>query len=545
MTDFYINDQKIDIDEEQIIAATYGNISFGDFAKKRGISTNNFKIPITNRNKQILENAELFSSDTNTPYNFIPFRVEIGGVEVNSGKVVVNGTSGRHYNLNAIGGMSEFYSVINTKKLIELDLSEYDHDWNQSNIVGSWTNTKGYIYPYVKYGLDTFSGKYPPDYFFPQTFLHTVVRKICEAAGYTAQGDVLNDSRFLKHLIGFNRLPETYAFEAPIHLSDTLPDVTQSKIILDFMNCYGLMAAVNNVDQIITFSYIDNIIFSEPIDWSDKVDTSEEPEKELGLDFLYQNSTFSWNTDDVLTDGRKYTVEVSDAKADSEGPIYKSGFFTPGPIILEHTTLPGGYVTDSVLVFPGMNIITTKEAQGNRTFGVYDPAFNYEPGASVFYNGTYYQALKLNNADHLHAPTDAEYWKPVKKRDIFNYKPRNFYGILEPIIGETDGVINKIAFSSGDVVTPWKMTAELLDWSESYRRHYQLFDSIKNKPKKTRELIKVKYSDVNQIDFTRPYILGGEYGEALFVLEEITQFKLNKSDSTYCNFIQINMKGIE
>lgn len=526
MTEIFINDQLIDIEDEEIITATYGNISFGNFAKKRGVNTNNFKIPITSRNKQILENAELFSSYTNTPYGYMTFRVEIGGVEVNKGLVVVNGASGKYYNLNAVAGISEFYNTINARKLVELDLSEYNHAWNKSNIIGSWTNTKGYIYAFVQYGIDTFGEEYMPDYLFPQVFLHTVIKKICLEAGYTCEGEVFNNQRFLRHIIGYSRFPEPFLFEGMINLSSTLPDATQSKVMLDFMNAYGLMTSVNTTDMVIRFDYIDKIIFSEPEDWSSKIDRSEDPEKELTLD-LFQKSSFSWKTDDVIDNGGNHDVIIEDVKMEKEGFVYKSDFFVPN--------------VSSILGTYGLAIMSVKETNGYKRLEVYDPAMTFDKGQHVYYNGTYYEALLLNGASAPKTPgIDVDYWKAVAKKDVIVYKQRIFYGIIEPII---DASI-KIVFTSETVDALWIVKGDLLNWPETYNRHYVLFDSITKKPKKVRELLKIKYSDVNQIDFTRPKILGNEYGDQLFVLEEVTQFKLNKSDSTFCNFIPINMEGI-
>jgi hypothetical protein len=79
------------------------------------------------------------------------------------------------------------------------------------------------------------------------------------------------------------------------------------------------------------------------------------------------------------------------------------------------------------------------------------------------------------------------------------------------------------------------VTTESLDWTNSYNLHYRVFDRIKNKTKRLKLLVKLSYSDINQLDFTKAKKIDNE----LFILEDVTQFKLNRKDSTICNFIRL------
>ncbi len=74
-----------------------------------------------------------------------------------------------------------------------------------------------------------------------------------------------------------------------------------------------------------------------------------------------------------------------------------------------------------------------------------------------------------------------------------------------------------------------------MDWDTSYHNHYRVFDRIKTKTKKVKALVRLNYSDVNQLDFTRSKKVDNE----LFIVEDITQFKMNRKDSTLVNFIRL------
>ena len=111
-----------------------------------------------------------------------------------------------NYDLQIFGENADFFKSIEGKKLRDLDLSEYDHEYTQSVIAASWTNASGYVYPQVKNGrqTDVMVGvvqvadywKVPDfDLWF---FVKTLWDKIWADAGFNYYSTFLNTDAFKK-----------------------------------------------------------------------------------------------------------------------------------------------------------------------------------------------------------------------------------------------------------------------------------------------------------------------------------------------------------
>jgi len=87
------------------------------------------------------------------------------------------------YEVVFIGKLVNIFSVIGDKKINEeLDFSDLNHELTQANVVSSWSNTDGYVYPYIDYGKriefnNTGRVFYPND-LRPAIFAKTILNKI-------------------------------------------------------------------------------------------------------------------------------------------------------------------------------------------------------------------------------------------------------------------------------------------------------------------------------------------------------------------------------
>jgi hypothetical protein len=527
MTEVFFNGLKADVEDSEVIAATYGSISFGEFNKKKGVRTNSFKLPITNRNKEIFENPDIVQNDSDVPYIFLDWEVRIFGITVISGFAYITEAED-FFEVQTVNGISDFYATITAKKLNELDLSEYNHLWNRPNIEASWTNTDGYVYAHVQYGLAWENRRIHPKFILPQIYFHTIVKKIVNEAGFKIDGKVLEDTRFLNHVIVYNQWPIKATFDGPITLNDGLPDVSQSKVILDFMNIYGLMASINNDDMIITFNYIDDIIFNKPIDWSRKIDETDKPKRTFTLDYFI-DSKLSFKTDDQQTNGREYVIAINDETLEKEGFIYESAFYVADVSF---------YLIGSNPAYPDSTTSSTTVKEGIGQFvSIYDSDIIYGLPSQTIHQGNWFKAVQPSGVPGgnpaVTPGTDETYWKLAKESEIMSYKSRPMYGVIENVLSWPF----TIGFSSEDVPVTKVIQGELLDWQESYRRHFRVFDMIIRKTKVVELLLKLNYSDINQLDFTSPYWF--DRFDSLFLLEEVKDYKLNEIDSTVCRFIRL------
>lgn len=532
-TEVYINDLLIDLDEESTVAATYGNISFGELNKRKGVKSNSWSAPFSQRNKSVFESCELVGSFSAIPYRKNLIRVEIDGVIAFEGFCNVY-ESNENYEIQSYAGPADFYSIISNTKLVELDLSAYSHVWNEMSIRNSWTATSGYVYAFVSYGKEDTGGynKYPvrnivqPDYLLPQIFFSTVIRAIAAYAGYEISGDVLSNDRFLKHVIVPNKFPLPITYGQTFDLALLLPDMMQSKVWLDFANIYGLQFDIDDSTKQIKCTFIDDLLFNEPEEWTEKVDNSEKQKTTYKLDAYGQLSYLKFKSDaDTDANGCSIDYEaeipIDDQTLDPEEDIYKSDFY-----LIQNDSYPFQKYLPTTRTFI--------EKKDIAFYGVWDPTIDYffadYFSTYVWRNGTYYVLLQNTTVAHEDPVSTPTFWQPKAEKDIWEVKSRPMYGILRIDVSSP----MTVAFSEPANVNR-VIFADDLAWPVSYERHYRVFRRIINRTKVTDKLIKLNYADINQLRFDK---LKHIYNE-LYILQEVTQFKLNQPDSTICKFIRL------
>jgi hypothetical protein len=524
-TEVYINNLLIDLEDETTVAASYGNISFGELNKRKGVKSTVWKGPFTQRNKLAMESCEVVGSFSLIPYRKNLIRVEIDGVIVFEGFCVVD-EANDGYNYQSFSGASDFYSIITSKKLSVLDLSAFSHVWNDVNVKNSWTNVNGYIYAFVEYGKewpDTGAAAgLPPDAMLPQLYFHSVVKQIATDAGYTLYGEVLTNQRFLKHVIIPNKFPLTIQYGGTWVLNTLFPDLTQSKVWLDFANIYGLQFDINDLTKEIYCSYIDDILFNEAEDWSLKVDKTEKQSTRYKFDYG-QTSKLRYKYDAVTEANGCWQdfvkdISIDDTTLDVEKDIYKSEFYLIQDV--DPVLFPDGRATTRTFV--------TKAGKANS--GIWNAATAYggDPGTTVWRNGTYYSSILAGtNKDPATEPT---YWKSIAEKDVWEMKSRPMYGT---VITDVFSILS-VKFGTPAIVTKIVSNTDM-EWGYSFDHHYRVFERIIQKTKIVEKLLKLNYADVNQLSFEKGKLVDGE----LYLLEEVVQFHLNQVGSTICRMVRL------
>lgn len=524
MTEVYINDILAELEDEEVITASYGNITFGTLGKRKGVKSNTWKLPFSQQNKLIYEGSEVQGSYSTKPYRKGTVRVEIEGVIVFEGWCVLNEAK-ESYEVQSFGGASDFYSVVTNSKLRDLDLSEFNHVWNESNIRNSWANIEGYTYAFVEYGKNWPSFyNFDASYLLPQIFFHTVVKQIATDAGYTLQGEVLTNPRFLTHVIIPNVFPVPIMYGGNFVLSALLPDLLQSKVWLDFANIYGLQFDINDLTGEIYANYIDDILFNESEEWTERIDYSEKPRIKYRIDNTFQTSYLKYKADtfnpakasgDAYQDYAK-SIIIDDENLPLSGDVYKSEFY----LIQE--------AIDSN--FPDNTFTTdTYSLKGNFFYGIWRVGDGYVTNGIVFYQGTYYEAQQNSTGES--PPSNTDFWKPIKESDNWDIKLRPMYGRVITDVGST----KIVEFATTTQQVTRIITNFQMDWDYTFEQHYRLFERIIQRTKAVESLVKLRYADVNQLDFTKAKRIDNE----LYVLEEVKQFKLNRNESTLVDLIRI------
>ena len=121
------------------------------------------------------------------------------------------------YTLTIYGSVLNLFNVVANKKLSELDFSEYNHTWNQTNIVNSWTPTlgSGYVYPMIDYGESPSYDLWNASQFYPAIFAKEYWDRIFNASGFSYTSSFLTSDLFKRLIVPF---------------SGTKPKLTESEI---------------------------------------------------------------------------------------------------------------------------------------------------------------------------------------------------------------------------------------------------------------------------------------------------------------------------
>lgn len=517
MTQVFINGNEIDVDQDTVVAAWYGNVSFGELGKRKGARTNNWVAPFSNKNRSAFDGCDQVSSWSNVVYRRGTISVLVDGTEVFQGWTIVNEAE-EGFNIQSFATASDFYSQITTKKLRVLDLSQYSHVWSEAVVKNSWNNTSGYNYAFVEYGKEWPFSLIPVNYLLPQIFFKDVVKAIAADAGYTLYGDVLSDPLYQKHVVIPNTYPLPYSYgAASINLALYLPDLLQSKLWLDFGNIYGLQFDIDDEVKEIRCNYLDDLLFNEAEDWSSKVDATDK--KKITYRFKDYGQTSYLAYKEYNEQGQQFgdfakSVAIDDTVLKDSADIYRSEFY-----LIANLSAPTVWQTYTYLAKLGFS-------------GIWKVGTTYIAGGgvnTVYRNGTYYKAIEDSTGED--PALSPAFWEVVKESDVFNITSRPMYGTLEV----DPGFYIEVDLSTGPEIITRKITNRGLTWPELYPKYYRVFSKVIQRTKIVDMLLKLNRSDINQLDFTRLKQIDGE----LYVLQSIDEYKLNYVDSTQVNLVRL------
>lgn len=233
---------------DEVIAADYGISPVGDISTRDSIRSVEFKLPKVNPNLEAIGWADIMISESALPYTLMDAYLWVDGIDMNIQKAQLTDVND-FINIKIFGGNITFYSFIKEGMLSDLDLSEFDHTVDWTNISAHLTSTTGYLYPIIDYGaLSTTSNTIVVNYntdlqLTPGIFLHTIVSKMVENLGYTLTGNVYNDPDYLSLLIPFSNakprgmtdeeIDAVGTFNAKKNATQTIPTSTTAVITFE------------------------------------------------------------------------------------------------------------------------------------------------------------------------------------------------------------------------------------------------------------------------------------------------------------------------
>lgn len=177
------NDRQAKLFEE--IDAERGDFGFAAEMPDNGHNRKALGMPLADSliGSQYLANNAVLMNDAGTPIYF--------------GAVRVEGLKGGKIRWSFVSGNSNWFGMLRGN-LSELNISKYDTLQTSANVIASWSNTSGMVYPWVDAGpLKTRRWKSArPEDFAPGLYLHTIFEEVFQRAGLKIQGEMINHPLF-------------------------------------------------------------------------------------------------------------------------------------------------------------------------------------------------------------------------------------------------------------------------------------------------------------------------------------------------------------
>lgn len=223
-TEIYIENQRLDLSKDLSTEFTYNIDDIKDFASRNTNFSKTIVLPGNAVNNKLFGHIFEFGSsnfyDENLPnvgYNFNASKaasclIFVDKVQIFKGILrileITIDDGAIEYECAVFGELGGFINAIGNKKIEDLDFSEYNHNWNITNIQNSWNNVNGsgYYYPLIDYGLvSTNKLDFDVKAYRPALYVKEYIDKIITGAGYTYDASFFNSPVFRRLIIPNNQ----------------------------------------------------------------------------------------------------------------------------------------------------------------------------------------------------------------------------------------------------------------------------------------------------------------------------------------------------
>jgi hypothetical protein len=190
---------------------------------RQGSSTNDFNIPDTSNNRIALGYSTVENVDISDyrPSERIPAELVQNNICISNGFIQVVGKD-KDISITFFGENIDVFEQIKGRLVSDIDLSEYDHIYNSSNIIASFNNTYVDAYKYLPIDYGTLTERtelfIDSGEIFPSVYVYPIVKTIFSEIGYKLDGSLLDRAKYKKAILPFSN--PTYAFGVTENYAD-------------------------------------------------------------------------------------------------------------------------------------------------------------------------------------------------------------------------------------------------------------------------------------------------------------------------------------
>lgn len=202
-----ISNNRLDLLNGEKYPISFQIASFANIADRDTSKSPTVKLPATYRNLKLLG----FPTDVNIVNTVNPIKkindasIWDDEIRLAKGYLTIQSSTLRGGNIEVqfFQTGSDWIESFKEKSIKELDLSEWDHGYNNTSILDSRANTEGYTYPIIDYGnLDTRSvNSLKYGNFKVCTFVHTVLKRAFLEEGFKVSGSYSLDNVYRKMIL--------------------------------------------------------------------------------------------------------------------------------------------------------------------------------------------------------------------------------------------------------------------------------------------------------------------------------------------------------
>ncbi|HET8838045.1 MAG TPA: hypothetical protein VFM82_03535 [Flavobacteriaceae bacterium] len=203
MVEVIINGEPIDIISKGVKYTKQVN-DFADISTVNTSYTYSLRVDKTPKNTKIFQQLGMVGDTSEFPYvKNVTQLIDNGAMLISRGIATVKETNDE-YKLHIQDGIIEVFKLIENKTIgKDLDLSELEHNTDQTTIIASWDLTKPYVYIVADYGgrinvLDT-SDEIDGAYLLPSANVKYLFDKVFEEIGYTYSGNFSIDQFYITY----------------------------------------------------------------------------------------------------------------------------------------------------------------------------------------------------------------------------------------------------------------------------------------------------------------------------------------------------------
>jgi hypothetical protein len=204
----YLNNQLADLADDSPIALTFQINNLAEVKNQQGNTSNQFKLPLTQRNRQILGFPDDVAFTTGLPYDNYEAKIIQDGLEIiPNGIAVLNGIEDNSAAITVLSGNVDFFDALSGKMYdmgdertpygLRKPFQQYQHTWNVATVALSQTRTNGWIWPVIDYGNLVYNAEGNNEVnvrsLRPGFFIKTAIDLMVAAVGYQAKGSLLTN----------------------------------------------------------------------------------------------------------------------------------------------------------------------------------------------------------------------------------------------------------------------------------------------------------------------------------------------------------------